>query len=332
MTTEKTEPLILSSSPHIRSDISIPQIMYSVLLALTPATFVGIYYFGFDALQVILISTVTAILAEVILQRLMGQKIAIYDGSAAVTGLLLGLNLPPASPWWLSTLGSIIAIGLGKQIYGGLGYNIFNPALVARVILLISFPVQMTTWQRPHPLFTGTDVVTGATPLGILQEQRLLGKGVGEAANVNLIDAFVGNVGGSIGEVSAVAILIGGIYLLYKGYITWHIPFSYLGTVALFSGIFWAIDPAIYINPLFHLVTGGLMLGAFFMATDMVTSPLTAKGMLVFGVGCGLITIIIRMWGGYPEGVSFAILLMNGAVGLIDRYTQPVKFGERQNV
>ncbi len=332
METEKTEPLILSSSPHIRSDISIPQIMYSVLLALTPATLVGIYYFGYDALQVISICTVTAILSEALFQRIMGQKIIISDGSAAVTGLLLGLNLPPGSPWWLSTLGAIIAIGLGKQIYGGLGYNLFNPALVARVVLLISFPVQMTTWQRPHPLFTDTDVITGATPLGILQEQRLLQKGVGEAGKINLIDAFVGNVGGSIGEVSAVAILLGGVYLLYKGYITWHIPFSYLGTVALFSGIFWAMDPGRYINPLFHLVTGGLMLGAFFMATDMVTSPLTLKGMIVFGIGCGLITIIIRMWGGYPEGVSFAILLMNGAVGLIDRYTQPVKFGDRRNV
>jgi electron transport complex protein RnfD len=324
---EPTPKLILSSSPHVLGADSIESIMWSVVLSLLPAALVGIYFFGWDAFQVIVLSMASALGAETLYQKISNHSNTIKDGSAAVTGLLLALTLPPGSPWWISVIGGFFAIMIVKQIYGGLGYNPFNPALMARVFLLIAFPLHMTRWPLPHPLFSGIDAKTGATPLGELQVARLMGKGIGKAAELNLWDAFIGNIGGSIGEVSALALLIGGAYLLYKQYITWHIPVSMIGTVMAFSGIFRMIDPAKYANPLFHLLTGGLILGAFFMATDMVTCPVTLKGQLVFGFGCGLLTIIIRMWGGYPEGVSFAILLMNIATPMIDRYLKPVRYG-----
>jgi electron transport complex protein RnfD len=328
--TMKEERFILSSSPHIHSGESIPKVMYSVIIALIPATLAGIYLFGLSALKVIAISVGICMFTEAVSQKMMGRKVAISDGSAALTGLLLALNLPSTSPWWMVTVGAVVAIILGKQIYGGLGYNPFNPALVGRVVLLISFPVQMTTWVNPAPLFSGgMDAVTQATPLGEMKTQLLLAGHAPEISSKNLFDFFIGNMGGSLGEVSAIALLIGAIYLLYKGYITWHTPVSFIGSVMVISGIFWWIDPTKYLSPLFHLLTGGLILGAFFMATDMVTTPITRKGMLIFGLGCGLITIIIRLFGGYPEGVSFSILLMNATTPLIDRYTQPNKFGAK---
>lgn len=324
---EPTPKLILTSSPHALGADTIERIMWSVVLSLLPAILVGIYFFGFDAIQVIVVTVLSTLAAEAIYQKISGQKITIKDGSAAVTGLLLALTMPPGVPWWLSIIGGFFAIIICKQIYGGLGFNPFNPALMGRVFLLIAFPLQMTRWPVPHPLFSGVDAETGATPLGELQIARLTGKGIEKATELNLWDAFIGKMGGSIGEISALALLIGAAYLLYKQYITWHIPVSMIGTVMVFSGIFWLIDPSRYVNPVFHLLTGGLIIGAFFMSTDMVTCPVTLNGQLLFGFGCGLITIIIRMWGGYPEGVSFAIVLMNIVTPLIDRYIRPVRYG-----
>ncbi|NIS59851.1 MAG: RnfABCDGE type electron transport complex subunit D [Proteobacteria bacterium] len=323
--------LILSSSPHIHGEESIPRIMYGVVVALIPAMFMGFYLFGFRALAVILVSVVAGMAVEAGTQRIRGRKVTISDGSAVVTGILLALNLPPTVPWWLVVVGSAIAIVIGKQIYGGLGYNPFNPALVARVILLISFPVQMTTWVKPSPLFSGTiDAVTTATPLGEMKTHLLVEKSLEGFTMGGLWDPFIGNIGGCIGETSVIALLIGAGFLLYRGYITWHIPLTFVGTVFILSGLFWLINPDQYMNPVFHILTGGLMLGAFYMATDMVTSPITVRGMMVFGAGCGVITIIIRLFGGYPEGVSYSILLMNAATPLIDRYARPTTFGWRE--
>jgi electron transport complex protein RnfD len=302
--------------------------MYSVVGALVPAMLVGVYLFGLRALWVILLSVGAGLAIEAGAQRMMGRKVTISDGSALVTGILLALNLPPTVPWWLVVVGSAIAIVIGKQIYGGLGYNPFNPALVARVVLLISFPVQMTTWAKPGPAFSvGVDALTTATPLGALKT-HLMVKGTLEGfAMGDLWHPFIGNIGGCIGETSVIALLVGAGFLLYRGYITWHIPVTFVGTVFILSGLFWLISPDQYMDPLFHILTGGLMLGAFYMATDMVTSPVTNRGMMVFGAGCGVITIVIRLFGGYPEGVSYSILLMNAATPLIDRYMRPKTFG-----
>jgi electron transport complex protein RnfD len=302
--------------------------MYSVVAALVPAMLVGVYLFGLRALWVILLSVGAGLAIEAGAQRMMGRKVTISDGSAMVTGILLALNLPPTVPWWLVVVGSAIAIVIGKQIYGGLGYNPFNPALVARVVLLISFPVQMTTWARPSPAFSvGVDALTTATPLGAMKT-HLMVKGTLEGfAMGDLWHPFIGTIGGCIGETSVIALLVGAGFLLYRGYITWQIPVTFVGTVFILSGLFWLINPDQYVDPLFHILTGGLMLGAFYMATDMVTSPVTNRGMMVFGAGCGVITIVIRLFGGYPEGVSYSILLMNAATPLIDRYMRPKTFG-----
>lgn len=326
---EETPRFIVSSSPHALSLVSIPKIMYSVILSLLPAALVGIYFFGWLAFWTLFWCIASSILTEYAWQRLNRQPVTIADGSAGVTGLLLGLTMPPGSPWWLCVLGGWIAIVLGKQIFGGLGYNPFNPALVARVFLLIAFPVEMTTWPKPNPLFLGFDAETGATPLGEFQVARLQGQDITPAVQVNFWDLFVGNVGGSLGETSALALLLGGAYLLYKQYITWHIPVSMVGTVLVLAEIFHWIDPSRYPGALFHLLTGGLLLGAIYMATDMVTCPVTARGQLLFGFGCGFLTFIIRSWGGYPEGVSFAIVLMNITTPLIDRYIRPKPYGKR---
>ncbi|MBE9502902.1 MAG: RnfABCDGE type electron transport complex subunit D [Proteobacteria bacterium] len=322
--------ITISSSPHVHSGETIAGTMHSVILALIPATLVGIYYFGLSALWVTLLSVFTCLVVEAGAQKALKKKITIYDGSAALTGLLLAMNLPPAAPWWIVVLGGFIAIAMGKHIYGGLGFNPFNPALVARVVLLISFPLHMTTWSKPQSIFNsigGADAITEATPLGLLKEGIMMNGNIDTISDVSSYAMFMGNSGGSLGEVSAIALLLGAIYLIYKGYITWHIPVSFIVTAAIFSGIFWFIDPTRYADPLFHILAGGMILGAFFMATDYVTSPVTGKGMIIFGAGCGLITMIIRLWGGYPEGVSFAILLMNSATPLIDRYTVPKRFG-----
>lgn len=317
----------LSSSPHIRTEEATDKVMRAVIYALIPACAVSVYFFGLPALLVLVLCTLGCLVTEALCQKAMGQPLTLTDGSAALTGILLALNLPPTSPWWLALLGSAIAIGIGKQVYGGLGHNPFNPALVARVVLLISFPVQMTTWTKPAPLFSGLDAVTTATPLGKMSESVMLTGKLPSDIEAGIPSYFIGNMAGSLGEISALALLLGAAFLLWKQIITWHIPTAFLGAVVVLSGIFWMIDPSRYPSPVFHLFTGGIILGAFFMATDMVTSPITTKGMLVFGAGCGIITILIRLFGGYPEGVSFAILLMNSAVPLIDRFSKPKKFG-----
>jgi electron transport complex protein RnfD len=302
--------------------------MGSVVIALLPATVMGIYLFGLRALLIVVLCIGSTIAIEAVAQRAIGRDVTITDWSAAVTGLLLALNLPPGCPWWMAVLGSGLAIVLGKQIYGGLGSNPFNPVLVARVILLISFPVQMTTWWEPKSgFFVMTDAVTTATPLGELKTHLMLKGSLDGFAMDRLIDLFVGNIGGCIGEVSVIALVLGGVFLSVRRVISWHTPLAFLGTVFVATGLLWLVNPQQYMNPLFHLFTGGLCLGAIYMATDMVTSPVTRSGMLLFGAGCGLVTFVIRVFGGYPEGVSFSILLMNAVTPLIDRFTAPKPFG-----
>ena len=310
---------IVSSSPHVHSGDSIQKNMLYVVLALLPAYLVALYYFGVGALAVSAIAIVSCIGFEAFIQRfVLKTKVSISDGSAALTGLLLAMNLPSNLPWWMVIIGSMAAIGLGKMCYGGLGNNLFNPALVGRVFLLISFPAAMTTWPIPEPFSMAyMDAQTAATPLSFMKFDQMLPP---------ILNTLIGNEGGSMGEVSAIALLLGGIFLLWKKVITWHIPVSILATVALFTGIMHLVDPVAYENPLWHLCSGGLLLGAIFMATDYVTSPMTTRGQIVYGVGIGLITVVIRLWGSYPEGVSFAILLMNAATPLIDKYILPKRF------
>jgi electron transport complex protein RnfD len=323
----KPEPLlVMSSSPHVHGDREIPRIMRDVLIALAPGLLVGLWFFGLPALRVLLVAVGGCLLFEWAMLRALHRPGRLHDLSAAVTGVLLAMNLPSTSPWWMVLIGAFVAIVIAKQVYGGLGYNPFNPALVARVLLLISFPVQMTTWATPAgPL--RLDAATGATPLGVLREGLALGKTADELTLAPAWKLLVGLRGGSLGEVSVLALLLGGLYLLWRGHIRWQIPVAFLAAVAVLSGIPWLLDADHYASPVFHLLSGGLMLGAFFMATDMVTSPVTRRGMLIFGLGCGLLTALIRLWGGYPEGVSFAILLMNAATPLIDRATRPRIFG-----
>lgn len=292
----------------------------------------GVYLFGVPALVTIMLAIASCMGLEAWMQWLTGRKITIYDGSAIITGLLLALNLPSSAPWWLTIIGSLVAIVIGKQMYGGLGQNIFNPAVVARVFLLISWPVHMTSFPVPSALLAkGVDALSTATPLTSIKMELMSHKAnidITQLPQHSTFDLLLGLHGGSLGEVSIIAILMGGLYLLYKKIITWHIPVSFIVTAFVFSGIMWFADPMKYAHPLFHVMTGGLILGAFFMATDYVTSPVTKKGLLIFGAGCGFLTILIRLFGGYPEGVSFAILLMNLATPLIDKLVTPSKYGE----
>jgi electron transport complex protein RnfD len=303
--------LIVSTSPHIYSEESSTRIMWLVTFSLIPAGLAGIFIFGPGSLWVILVSMIAAVLTEALIQRLRRSAVTIFDGSALLTGLLLAYTLPPKTPLWLPAIGAFVAIAIGKQAFGGLGQNIFNPALVGRAFLLAAWPVQMTTWIKPGPAF---DAVTSATPLAT------------QFAGITYQDLFIGTRAGCIGEVCVLALLAGALFLLITGYISWHIPFSFVATVGVFTWIFGA-EGFFAGEWLFHILSGGLILGAFFMATDYVTSPLTNKGRLIFGFGCGLFTSIIRLWGGYPEGVCYAILLMNAATPLIDRYTKPRRFG-----
>ncbi len=315
--------LHVSGSPHVHSDDSVKKIMWSVVVALLPAFIVSIFYFGLPVIILTCVSVGCCVLFEYLIQRfIMKVKPTVDDGSAVVTGLLLAFNVPANLPIWIMVVGALVAIGIAKMPFGGLGHNPFNPALVARVFLLIAFPVAMTTWPVPTPVWGfAADVVTGPTPLGILKE----------GANVEMptyVNMLIGQMGGSFGEVSAIALIIGAIFLLCKRVITWHIPVSFILTAFIMSGIFYLVDPTQYANPFFHVLTGGLLLGACFMATDMVTSPTSKSGMLVFGCGCGLLTIIIRIFGAYPEGVSFSILLMNALVPLINRWFTPRTFAK----
>ncbi len=319
---------LVSSSPHVHDGVTVGGIMKLVIYALLPAAAFSIYIFGLSALAVILVSVVSAVAFEAVTLKVMKRPVKIRDYSAVLTGLLLAMNLPSKSPWWLVLVGTFFAIVIAKQIYGGLGYNPFNPALVGRVVLLISFPVQMTArWVSPSKW--GLNAVTTATPLGRIKESLLThGRIDLEFTRDEIIDLLVGNRAGCLGEVSVLLLVAGGIFLLARRVITWHIPVTFIGSVWITSGVFHLIDPMKYADPSFHVITGGLFIGAIFMATDYVTSPITVKGKLIFGAGCGLITVIIRLFGAYPEGVSFAILLMNAATPLIDRYTRPRVFGE----
>ncbi|MDD5259459.1 MAG: RnfABCDGE type electron transport complex subunit D [bacterium] len=303
-------PYIVSTSPHLKNTETISKVMRDVLIALAPAAIAAVYFFGLPALWLMLVSIASAIAAEFISEKIMKRDVTISDGSAAITGLLLAMVCPPGIPLWIIAIGAAVSIVLVKQVFGGLGYNPFNPALAGRAILMASWPVAMTTWIMPF------DAITTATPLAIAKFN--LPQSLPSYWNM-----FIGNRAGSLGETSAAALLLGAVYLLYKKQISWHIPVSFIASVGLLSGIMGK-------DPLFNILAGGLLLGAFFMATDMVTSPMTGKGKIIFGGGCGILTVLIRYKGGFPEGVCYSILIFNMLTPLIDKYTMPQKFGKVQ--
>ena len=307
--------LIVSGSPHIHKKASVSRIMWTVVISTIPAGIAGVIIFGLAALWITLAAVIAAVSSEWIFGVLSKRKVTILDGSAVITGILLAYNLPSGVPLWLPVVGAIFSITIGKAVFGGLGQNIFNPALVGRVFLMASWPKYMTSFPRPFSY----DALTSATPLAVLKEGKVL-------EHISYLDLFLGKHGGCIGEVCILALLIGAAILLIKGYITWHIPVTYILTTALFTYIFGA-GQLFHGDWLFHILSGGLILGAFFMATDYVATPLTVKGQVIFGIGCGLITAVIRLWGGYPEGVSYAILMMNAATPFIDRYTRNRIYG-----
>ncbi|MFW6111538.1 MAG: RnfABCDGE type electron transport complex subunit D [Candidatus Bipolaricaulota bacterium] len=304
----------LSYSPHIHKGTKTSTVMRGVVFALLPAIGAGIYYFRMDAVYLLLTTVLASLASEVLMQKILGKDIDITDNSALVTGILVALVLPPEIPLYAAGLGSVFAIAVGKQLFGGLGKNIFNPALIGRAFLVAAYPVLMTTWTKP----VGFDAVTSATPLAAARFDGVM---------TPLWQLFVGNISGSLGETSALALIIGGIYLLAKGYIDWRIPAGAIASLLALSAVIWGIYPDQFSPPLFHLLAGGFLIGAIFMATDPITSPVTKSGRWIFGVGVGVITLVIRTWGGYPEGVMFSILLMNAFRPLIDRFTVPAPFG-----
>lgn len=322
--------LIVSLSPHVHGGDSVKKNMYGVLVALLPAFLVSLYFFGLGALLV----TATSVLACLFFEWAIGKFImkrettSVTDGSAIITGVLLAFNLPSNLPIWIIVLGALFAIGVAKMSFGGLGCNPFNPALAGRVFLLLSFPVQMTSWPAVGQLTAYADAVTTATPLAIMKGVINGAPGVSMDQLPSAMDLFFGNNPGCVGEVSALALLLGLAYMLWKKIITWHVPVSILVTVFVFAGIMHLVNPELYASPVVHLFSGGLMLGAIFMATDYVTSPMNHRGMLIYGVCIGLLTVIIRLFGAYPEGMSFAILIMNAFTPLINTYVKPKRFGE----
>jgi len=324
--------LFISPSPHVYEDTTVKRLMFDVVIALLPAMAFSIYFFGMGAIIVTLTAVVSCLAFEWLIQKfILKKEPSITDGSALVTGILLAFNVPTNLPILIIVIGSLVAIGVGKMSFGGLGNNPFNPALVGRVFMLISFPVQMTSWPVPTGFSNSyTDAVTGATPLGVMKE----GIGAGESVSAIMdkipdhMQLFYGHMGGSMGEIAAVALLLGLGWMLYRKVIKIHIPAAILLTITVFTGILWLVNPESNADPLFHLLTGGVMLGAIFMATDYVTSPMSVKGMWIFGIGIGLITVAIRVFGAYPEGISFAILIMNAFVPLINMYIKPKRFGE----
>jgi electron transport complex protein RnfD len=310
---------IISSSPHFLMDESVPKIMHNVVMALFPVIAASVYYFGLRALLLVVVCVAVSLATEYVFQKIRAQPVKIYDGSAIITGILLALTLPPGFSLFGAALGSFFAIGIGKQLFGGLGFNIFNPALLGRAFLMATYPVWTTTWVEPRTVERAVDAVTAATPLALFKFEQV---------TTPLIDLLTGNTAGSLGETCVVAIIVGGLYLRFKGYINWKLPLGYLGSIAFFSGIFWVYDPSSYANPLFHVMAGGAMLGAWFMVTDMVTSPVTPKGQWVFVICAGLLAVIIRIFGGLPEGVMYSILFMNAFVPLINRHMRPKIFGD----
>ena len=321
--------LVISLSPHVHGGDSVKKNMYGVLIALIPAFLVSLYFFGLGALIVTATSVAACLFFEWAIGKFLMKKetTTICDGSAVITGVLLAFNLPSNLPIWIIILGALFAIGVGKMSFGGLGNNPFNPALAGRVFLLLSFPVQMTSWPVVGQLTAYTDATTAATPLNLMKQ--IAGGNIEALKDLpSSFDLLIGNNGGCLGEVSALALLLGLAYMLWKKIITCHIPISILATVFVFSGIMHLVDPELYVSPVLQLLTGGLMLGAIFMATDYVTSPMSKKGMLIYGVCIGLLTVIIRLFGAYPEGMSFAILIMNAFTPLINTYCKPKRFGE----
>ena len=328
-----TQPIIVSASPHVHSDRTSKKLMYDVVIALIPAFLVSLYVFGYSAMVLMAVAVTSCLLFEHVIQKyLLKSETTIGDGSALITGILLAFNLPAGLPIWMIIVGSLVTIGIAKLSFGGLGYNIFNPALVGRVFLLVSFPVQMTMW--PTAVENNTvivDAVTGATPLGIIKEGLMFGETMTTLSTKipSSMDMLLGITGGSLGEMSGLALLLGGLFLVIRKVISWHIPVILLATIAVMTGVFWLIDPEHYANPLIHVLSGGAILGAFYMATDLVTSPMTKKGMVIFAIGIGIITVVIRLFGAYPEGISFAILIMNAFVPLINKYFKPRRFGAK---
>ncbi len=343
----------VSAAPHLKQKISVSSVMWQVVFALMPALVVAVYFFGINALLLSLYGVTAAVITEALIQKFRGVPVTIKDGSAVITGLLVTFNINVAAPWWIPVIGSIFAIAIGKQVFGGLGFNIFNPALLARAFLMASWPSLMTAGWTPTKLGSLSGItnfetlsakaqtlITSATPLNVAKtirnvdflgsaETNLMMNKLAEFATLK--NLFWGNIGGVIGEVSVAALLIGAAFLAYKHIIEWRIPVSYIGTVFVLTYIFGGTEglfSASILLPFFHIFAGGLILGAFFMATDMVTSPVTKKGRIIFGIGCGVLTVVIRLVGGYPEGVSYSILLMNIVVPLIDRFTVPKAFGE----
>ena len=327
------DKLLVSPSPHLHTKTSTKSLMRDVVIALMPAVIVSVLFYGWSELLVLSTSVASCLLVELFITKFLLKKpCTISDCSALVTGILLALNLPATTPWWVVFIGSVVAIGVAKMTFGGLGQNIFNPALVGRVFLLISFPTHMTNWTRPTGFVGGNlDAITGSTPLGAVKEH--LGTegatltSMPEYVDMNYFDTLFYNIGGSAGELSAIAILLGFAYLLLRGVIKPYITLSIIFTVVIFADVFWIIDPTRYTDPLFNLLTGGLLLGAVFMATDYVTSPMSKVGGIIFGVGIGLITMLIRYFGAYPEGVSFAILIMNSVVPLLNKWFHTKKYG-----
>lgn len=314
MIEKRNKNFLLSTSPHIHKGVTTSEVMRGVVLGLVPAIGTSLYFFRFHALYLLATCVSTSLFCEVVTQRLSGKKITLNDGSALVTGVLMALILPPTFPLFAAVLGTAFAIIIGKHIFGGLGYNIFNPALLGRAFLVATYPVLMTTWTSP----IGYEATTSATPLAAAKFDNII---------TSLDKLLLGNIAGSLGETSALVLLIGGVWLILKRYADWRVPVGMLSTVAIIGGIIWLFNPSGYPSPLFHLLSGGLLLGAFFMATDPVTSPVTKRGRWIFGIGAGVLVVVIRIWGGYPEGVMYSILLMNAATPLLNRYTVPVQFG-----
>ena len=322
--------MIVSPNPHIHSKDSTKSLMRDVVIALVPAIICSVVFYGWQELLVLGVSVASCVLLEwAITKYMLKQPSTVGDLSAVITGILLALNVPYTTPWWVVFIGAVVAIGVAKMTFGGIGQNIWNPALVGRVFLLVSFPTYMTSWSKPQGLF-GVDAISGPTPLGTIQEGLMQGSSVQElTASFNYKDLLFANLGGSAGEVCALALLVGFVYLCCRRVIKPWITLSIFATVALTSLIFWGIDPSRFTDPLFNLLTGGLILGACFMATDYVTSPMSLWGGVVFGVGIGFLTMMIRYFGSYPEGVSFAILIMNSVVPLLNMWFKQKKFGRK---
>lgn len=319
------EQLLLQSSPHFKDQDSVPKIMYAVVLSLFPAVVASFYFFRWNALLLLFICVIACLATEALFLWLRKKPFrSLWDGSAVITGLLLALTLPPLLSPELAVIGSVMAIAIGKQVFGGLGYNIFNPALVGRAFLQTAFPVAMTTWAPPVTL--AVDTVTYATPLANLKFEGAVVQGT----LTPLKDLFWGNIGGCLGETSSVALLIGAVFLLSRRVIDWRVPAGILVSLSALTGVFWFFNPDKYASPLFHILSGGLLIGAFYMATDMVTSPITPRGSWIFALGIGIMVGVIRLFGGFPEGVMYSILFMNAFVPLLNRYTRPRILGERR--